>query len=242
MTFHYSDISLQEYPGEISLILYSPGCNYYCPWCFNPDLRNKSPITFKQVKEAVEEHRDFITAVVLSGGEPYMNPYLDKIINYLKSTGLKIKINTNGYMPENDRGILTRGWIDYLHISLKPLDLCTCLKSSIYNWMMHGDLLEYSFVYSSTFLPKPLLNKWANQLNKKLDPTHWFMSDFYKPNVFTISQLQVGDCLNPQYNNCSVPTREDLLEIAPLFKNIPRDKLIIETKEYGRENILKEII
>ena len=91
-------------------------------------------------------------------------------------------------------------------------------------------------------MPKVLLNKWINYLNENISDDWWRFSDkWMKPDIFTISQLQVGDCLNPQYNDCTTPTREDLLEIAPLFKHIPKEKLIIETKEFGRENILKKI-
>ena len=237
MTFQYTDVSLNEYPGEVTLVIYSGGCNYYCPWCFNGDLRKKEPISFKKVKEAVEEHRDFITAVCLTGGEPNVNPQYDKILTYLKSTGLKIKINSNGFIPLHNRGTRTSGqWIDYLHIALKPLDICTCIKQSIPNWRISGDIVEYSFVYSSTFLPKPLLERWAKQINDNILKGHW-LDSWTRPDIFTISQLQTGNCLNPQYNHCKVPTRDELVDVALLFSEIPLRKLLIETKEYGRERI-----
>ena len=242
MTFQYSNISLNEYPGEVSLVLYSPGCNMYCPYCFNKDLYNKKPISFKQVKDAVDEHRDFISAVVLTGGEPLCNPQIDKIIKYCEDSGLKIKLNTNGLRPLDRKGPYKRSHVDYLHISLKDPTYCRCIRSSKYDWMWSTDLLEYSFVYSNTLMPKVLLNKWISYLNENISDDWWRFSDkWMKPDIFTISQLQVGDCLNPQYNDCTTPTREDLLEIAPLFKHIPKEKLIIETKEFGRENILKKI-
>lgn len=243
MTFQYSDISLNEFPGEVSLVLYSPSCNYYCPWCFNPELREKEPLTFKQAKDAIDEHRDFITAVVLSGGEPLFNPNIDKILRYIQSNGLKVKINTNGTVPRYNRGIRKVHYIDYFHISLKHPDLCICIKPSQQMGLMSAKIFEYSFVYSSTIFPKPLLNKWVNHLNDIINLDHWWtnFTELRRPEIFTISQMQTGDCLNSQYNDCKVPTRDDLIEVAELFKHIPSQKLIIETKEYGRENILKEI-
>ena len=112
MTYNYSDISLQEFPNEISLILYTGGCNLQCPWCFNPDLRNKKPLSFKQMKDTIDEHRDFITAVVFSGGEPLLNPYLKKTIQYAKSNGLKIKINTNGLVSKHMQKNWHLGFVD----------------------------------------------------------------------------------------------------------------------------------
>lgn len=224
MTFNYTDISLSEYPGEISLVLYSPGCNFYCPYCFNRDLYDKQPISFKQAKDAIKEHNDFITAIVLTGGEPLINPNLKKIISYGKSRGKKIKLNTNGFRPKSLPSFLSS--IDYLHISLKDPNYCICKTPSTHMWGIYSKMIEYSFVYSPTLMPKPLLDKWVSRVKRKI-----------RPDIFTISQFQGGDCLNPQYDDCTVPTRNDLIEIASLFKDIPKKKLIIETKEFGREII-----
>ena len=242
MSFNYTDISLSEFPGEVSLVLYSPSCNYYCPWCFNSELREKEPLTFKQAKDAIDEHRDFITAVVLTGGEPLFNPNLSNILRYIKSNGLKVKINTNGTMPKYNRGVIRPYYLDYLHLSLKPLSTCTCIKPSQQMGLISAKIFEYSFVYSNSILPKPLLNKWVNHLNDMISVKDWWsFSRLRQPEIFTISQMQVGNCLNPFYNDCSVPTREELIEVAKLFKRFPTKKLIIETKEFGRENILKNI-
>ena len=242
MTFNYTDISLSEFSGEVSLVLYSPSCNYYCPWCFNPELREKKPLTFKQAKDAIDEHRDFITAVVLTGGEPLFNPNLNNILIYIKSNGLKVKINTNGTMPLYNRGFMKPSHLDYLHLSLKPLSTCTCIKPSQQMALISAKIFEYSFVYSNSILPKPLLKKWVNHLNDMISVKDWWSpSKLRRPEIFTISQMQVGNCLNPFYNDCSVPTREELIEVAKLFKHFPTKKLIIETKEFGRENILKKI-
>ena len=31
--------SLNEYPGEISAVIFTQGCNFNCRFCFNPDLK-----------------------------------------------------------------------------------------------------------------------------------------------------------------------------------------------------------
>lgn len=246
MTFQYSDISLSEYPGETSLILYSPGCNFYCPWCFTSELRKKEPISFKQAKDAVDEHIDFITAVVLSGGEPYYNPELFRIIKYVREKGLKVKINTNGFLSEQRTPWFTHlyTFVDYLHISLKDPTYCICLNDSRRWSYIHSQILEYSFVYIKECYPKSILKQMVFDFEKDISDD-WFI-DFFdkkyrKPDIFTVSQLQTGSCLNPEYNNCKTPTRDELIEVAKLFKNIPKKQLIVETKEFGRENILKKI-
>jgi hypothetical protein len=49
--------------------------------------------------------------------------------------------------------------------------------------------------------------------------------------------MQTGDCLNPQYNDCKVPNEDECIKAAKLFSDIPRTKLIVETKEFGRKYI-----
>lgn len=247
MTFKYASTSLSEYPGEISLVLYSPGCNMYCPYCFNKDLYNKKPITYKQAIESIDEHLGFITAVVLSGGEPLCNPDLYRIIKFCKVKGLKIKINTNGFRPTgfvyNTKNIsLNTKAIDYLHISLKQSSQCRSKKRFIYDSLLCGNILEYSFVYSSDLMSSTSLNKWVIYLNEKIgDDWKENFLKWKRPDIFTISQLQTGHCLDDRCNNYSVPKREELLKVATLFKDIPKKKLIIETKEFGRENVLKNV-
>ena len=82
--FSRSDISLGEYPGEISLIIYTGSCVCTCPWCFNASLLNQKPLSYKQMKDAIDEHMGFITSVVFTGGEPLLNPFLIKTIKYAK--------------------------------------------------------------------------------------------------------------------------------------------------------------
>ena len=67
MTYNYTDISLTEFPGEISLILYSGSCTCQCPWCFNPDLINKKPLSFKQAKDAIEALRMSAVTMTATG-------------------------------------------------------------------------------------------------------------------------------------------------------------------------------
>ena len=56
-----------------------------------------------------------------------------------------------------------------------------------------------------------------------------------QPDIFTISQMQTDSCLNGDYNFCQTPTYDDCLEVAKHFESIPKKRLIIETKEYGRK-------
>lgn len=240
MTYSYTDISLGEYPKEISLIIYTGRCTSRCPWCFNSELLNKKPLSYKKIKDAIDEHLEFITAVVFTGGEPLLNPFLIKSIKYAKSKGLKVKINSNGLVDKHNLKNVYIPYVDYLHLSLKGSykDYENVLKTkSVFSVVPHCETLEYSFVYSYSIWPQRKLEKFHDFLKETIayDWMSLFSDRWSRPDIFTVSQIRVGDCLNPQYNNCSVPTEKECINVANMFSDIPSKKLIVETKEYGRK-------
>lgn len=243
MTYNYTDISLLEYPGEVSLVFYTGSCTCRCPWCFNKELLNKKPLSFKQMKDAINEHIDFISAVVFNGGDPILNPFLIKIINYSKSKGLKIKINTNGLVYEKTRKNIFIPYVNYINVSLKGNDddYKQVLKlSKVEPIILNCDTLEYSFVYSPTLYPMKKIVNFHTFLKGKIsfDWRTMFSNRYSQPDIFTINQMQTGNCLNPQYNFCKTPTKKQCVEVAKIFSDIPKKKLIVETKEFGRETII----
>jgi len=240
--FSYTDISLTEIPNCVSLVIYNPTCNMKCPWCFNMTTKVKKPLTFKQMKDAIDEHIEFIDGVVFSGGEPLTNPFLIKTINYAKEKGLKVKLNTNGLVYKGLSKNIFIPYIDYINVSLKGFDhhYTDFLKpKNVSSCLLRCDTLEYSFVYSAAMWPRVYIDVFHDFLKNKIrfDWMSLFANEWSRPEIFTITQMQTGECLNPQYNDCRVPTRDECISIARIFSDIPTRKLMVETKEYGRESI-----
>lgn len=238
--FQYTDISLQEIPGEISLVIYNPTCNLRCPWCFNPNLLDKKPLSYKQMKDAIDAHLDFITGVCFSGGEPLCNPFFQKITKYASDCGLKIKLNTNGLVPDQYRQNCFIPYFDYINISLKGFYDDYCLHTdSLWSIIPHTRVLEYSFVYSPSIWPQLRIQRFHEMLQDKI-VSDWraiFSNSWSKPDIFTVVQMDNQSCLSPIYNDCRVPNKEECAYIAKIFTDIPYKKLMIETKEFGREVI-----
>lgn len=241
--YNYSDVSLSEYPGELSLILYSGGCNFRCPFCYNSSLFNEKPLSFKAAKDIIDEHKGFCTALVLSGGEPLLNPNINKIINYAKSKGFKIKLNSNGFTTKSLHPNAFVKGIDYANISIKGLPMHYNLNpyiSKLESWIPNCGYLEYSFVYTPSLWSNKLLNDFHHFLKSKI-ASDWnsifSRSKWSQPNIFTILQMQTGECLDPKYNQCKSPNYQECKNLVEIFSDIPSDKIIIETKEEGRKNI-----
>lgn len=71
MKFGGSLISSIDFPEKISLVIFFAGCPLRCPYCHNPELlKNGKDIDVESIKRKISSSKDFIDAVVLSGGEP----------------------------------------------------------------------------------------------------------------------------------------------------------------------------
>ncbi|MBM4404441.1 MAG: 4Fe-4S cluster-binding domain-containing protein, partial [Candidatus Cloacimonetes bacterium] len=66
--------SLLEYPGQLSAIIFTQGCNFRCPYCHNPQLvdpqRYNTPLPEAVFWDFLQTRRDKLTAVTVTGGEP----------------------------------------------------------------------------------------------------------------------------------------------------------------------------
>ncbi len=96
-------VSLMDFPGKISLMLWVGSCNLKCGFCHNPTLTEGSTqrLTYETVLEAVEKAtgRDWVNGVVISGGEPTIFTGLYRLITEIKKLKLAVKIDSNGTRP-----------------------------------------------------------------------------------------------------------------------------------------------
>ncbi|MDP4727075.1 MAG: 4Fe-4S cluster-binding domain-containing protein, partial [Desulfobacterales bacterium] len=62
-------ISLIDFPGRISCVLFLTGCNFHCPYCHNPELArgvpaDGLPITLDRFYAFLEARRSLLDGVV----------------------------------------------------------------------------------------------------------------------------------------------------------------------------------
>jgi len=124
-------LSCIDYPGKISCVLFVPGCNFFCPYCHNPQVvRNKLPVSMleHEALEFISERKDFYDAVVISGGEPTLYNGLPSLCSAIKkNTGCLVKIDTNGSRPDILKLLLENNLVDYIGMDIK-----TDLRSDSY--------------------------------------------------------------------------------------------------------------
>lgn len=115
--------SLIDFPGSISAIIFSGGCNLRCRYCHNPDLAcNSCGLQGYSNDEALSfimSRIHLIDAVVLSGGEPTLSPRIKDFTRTLKDLGLKVKLDTNGFNPDIVKNLVGEGLLDYIAMDIK---------------------------------------------------------------------------------------------------------------------------
>ena len=66
--------SLIDYPGKVSAVIFTQGCNFRCPYCHNTELvdfkEKMTPIPVFNIMNFLTERKDLLDGVVISGGEP----------------------------------------------------------------------------------------------------------------------------------------------------------------------------
>jgi pyruvate formate lyase activating enzyme len=114
--------SLIDYPGKISCVLFSAGCNFTCPYCHNPELargKRPEPLSERAAFELLAERRGFLEAVVISGGEPTLESDLLQFCRKIKSLGYPVKLDTNGSRPAVLKSLLKAHLLDFVAMDMK---------------------------------------------------------------------------------------------------------------------------
>ena len=113
--------SLLDYPGKISIVLYTPGCNYNCFYCHNREIIQDivERITYDEIMDLLEKRVGLIDAIVISGGEPTLHYDLIPFLKKVKAMGYLTKLDSNGSNPEIIEKCIEEKAVDYFAIDYK---------------------------------------------------------------------------------------------------------------------------
>lgn len=119
----FQGTSLLDFPGRLAALVFTGGCNLTCPYCHNPGLvldpGQYPDYPMAELLADLQQRSGFIDGVVVSGGEPTLDPGLEDFLVQLKRLGLQVKLDTNGLLPDVIGRLLDRQLVDYLAIDLK---------------------------------------------------------------------------------------------------------------------------
>lgn len=129
------ETSLLDWDGKIVSTLYTPYCNFRCPYCqnaglvLNPDQYETIP--FEVISNFLINHRNWIDGICLTGGEPCFFEDLPEFLEKIRNLGMEIKLDTNGTFPKILQRVIDRGLVNYVAMDIKaPLNFNAYEKST----------------------------------------------------------------------------------------------------------------
>ena len=114
--------SFIDFPGRVAVVAFTQGCNLRCRYCHNPALVAGPPplrVAPDEVLALLARRRGKLHGLVVSGGEPTLQPELAPFLAEVKAMGFAVKLDTNGTRPEVIEALLAARLVDFLAVDLK---------------------------------------------------------------------------------------------------------------------------
>jgi len=223
-----------DFPGRLAGSFFLKGCNIRCPYCYNIGLvleeaATEEPLsTVEELFAHLEKRQGILSGLVISGGEPLLNPYTPVIIKKARELGYKIKIDTNGTLPEKLRALTDNPLLrpDFIAMDIKtsPARYASLIcgnKSVFFNKTEYFEkvLKENSEIVASypadsrewrTVLVPGLVTKEDIEEMAKLLP---------EDASWQFAQFRNGNCLDPAYNDIYPYTDSEAMELVNYAKS-----------------------
>lgn len=205
--------SMIDFPGKISCVLFLAGCNFKCPYCHNPDLVRCQAgyplkIPEKRVIDFLKARRSMLDGVVISGGEPTLQPDLEALCRTIKNIGYPVKLDTNGSRPDVIHRLIQQGLLDYIAMDIKTdMEHYHCLTQTQENLALINDsiriIMESGVLYEfKTTCVKPFVTE---KVISNIAPI------VYGARLYFIQQFKNTMVLEPRFCNQALPYPEQEL-------------------------------
>jgi len=208
--------SLIDFGDEIVSMFFYGGCNFRCPFCHNRDLV-LNPDSLPDIAESdafqyLSDKRKIYDGVVISGGEPTLDPRIAEICGMFKRSGFTIKLDTNGSRPEVLKSLVDAKLVDYVAMDIKTSltkypqaapfiaaeDLVADVKQSV-GFLINGKV-DYEF-RSTIYPPWFEAEDWEEIAEWLKGAKRYYLQQFNPKNT-----------LDPEATKV-IPHRKDYLEI-----------------------------
>ncbi len=204
-------LSLIDYPGKLSAVIFTRGCNFRCPYCHNPELIESNGGDFieeDKILSFLDERKGKLDGVVVTGGEPTLQSEIVEFLERIKRLGFLVKLDTNGSYPERIKELIDRKLLDYIAMDIKaPLDKYNRITltsidtgrivESIYLIMNSGIDYEFRTTAVRSLLSRDDFSKIGEMIKsaklfalQEFRPTKTLDPDFLKETSYTKMELE----------------------------------------------------
>jgi len=116
-------VSLIDYPGKISGIIFTQGCNFRCPYCHNPELVDPKLygpcLNEEDILQFLMTRLGKLDAVTITGGEPTLQDDLIPFIQKIRKMGFAIKLDSNGSRPDVMAHLIREKLLEFIALDVK---------------------------------------------------------------------------------------------------------------------------
>ena len=115
--------TLLDFPTKVACTVFTPGCNFRCPFCHNASL-----VIEPDCSEAVDtdaffsylkKRKGILDGVCITGGEPLLQKDIDLFIRDIRELGFAVKLDTNGSFPDKLKELIDEKLVDYVAMDIK---------------------------------------------------------------------------------------------------------------------------
>ncbi len=119
----FQKLTLLDFPGKTAATLFTPGCNFRCPFCHNASLVIRTDEAEHYGEEEVlsylKKRKGVLDGICITGGEPLLQKDIADFMSKVRELDYKIKLDTNGSFPEKLRSLVSAGLVDYVAMDIK---------------------------------------------------------------------------------------------------------------------------
>ncbi len=241
----FVDMSTIDWHGNVSLVVFFAGCNFRCHYCQNSSLLpldSGREVDAEYVRRRMEVGRDLLDSVVITGGEPLLQPEgLEEVADLARTLSLKIMLNTNGSRPEVVERLLEAGLIDRVALDIKaPFtekeyssvvgekggSLWREVEKTLEICRENGVETEVRTTVAPGVSDEPdFIERIATSIEGRCDE-------------YSLQQFDnLGDVLSPELKAKSPPSRERLMQLAEVALASGLENVSIKTRDMGLERM-----
>lgn len=115
--------SLLDYPGKAACTLFTAGCNFRCPYCYNAplviDTHRNGEIPLEEIYMYLKKCKGLLDGICLTGGEPMIQHGIEDFLSRVRELGYEVRLETNGSFPGKLRRIVSEGLVSYIAMDIK---------------------------------------------------------------------------------------------------------------------------
>jgi pyruvate formate lyase activating enzyme len=206
--------SFIDFPDRVASVLFTPGCNLRCPYCYNWRLvlEPKGPFLSEEgVLQILRSRKKYVDAVVVTGGEPTLHRDLPQFLRRLKDDGFAVKLDTNGFFPNALLECLP--YVDYVALDVKtsPAKYTLLGAKEIDSYLQTVEILKegaIDYEFRSTVVPQIIDEEDILKIGELVKGAK----------RFAFQQFIPGDTLDKKFSNIQPYPNDKIAKFAELMK------------------------